>query len=255
MSSERVVKILYVGGSGLWSSSCRSVVDYTKRQLPEESGSPTYREHCLLNRKRGSRKVSPRQSSSPLCPVGLLRSMGNLCAVEHTWKTTLICKCYFLGNLIAFEEHPSRWCSRLAYISQLSRLKQWRLSVLIKDMTHWCSRDFNCRSLFPETDILTTWSICVVTQPRSRTWTLFTKLSALCVVNCSDNGYLLLAFWTVYILANTNAIYTQKDHLKATLASSRLCACATTGPERRSCLQRDAQYWVQHWPPSHSQQA
>ena len=55
-------------------------------------------------------------------------------------------------------EHPSWDCHHLVLISQLSRLKQWWWSVLLKDTTYWC-RVLNRQPPYPETIILTTWPI------------------------------------------------------------------------------------------------
>ena len=58
------------------------------------------------------------------------------------------------GKLMALNKHPSRECSRLVLISQLSGLKQCGLRVLLKDKAYR-----SCREIEPETAILPTWTL------------------------------------------------------------------------------------------------
>ena len=45
-------------------------------------------------------------------------------------------------EFIAQNKHPLRGCFHLVLISQLSRLKQCGISVLLKDTTYWVARDW-----------------------------------------------------------------------------------------------------------------
>ena len=67
-------------------------------------------------------------------------------------------KCYSSQKALS-TEHPSRGCPKLVLFSQLSRMKQCGLSVLLMGTTCRC-RSSNRQPLCPNTYILTTRPIC-----------------------------------------------------------------------------------------------
>ena len=78
MSLEAFVSIVHVGGSGQWSFCCRPGDDNITWQHPVRPGSHIQLVHCLLHMKRGGKKGSTKQSSSPLCTVGIFCAVTNM---------------------------------------------------------------------------------------------------------------------------------------------------------------------------------
>ena len=82
----------------------------------------------------------------------LMQTFRFLCSIREDsfifMKNALIFSAISSWKLIVLNKQPSRMCSCLVHIGQLSQLKQYGLSVLLKDTTYWSCQGLIHQSLY-----------------------------------------------------------------------------------------------------------